>query len=343
MLYGLFLEHILAVCTNTPEICRCALPTLRTGNVSGGITEQLPIDAAWLHECNRCVILGISGSCAAETLWEVESFRVGFGAPHNAHISQSTVAVVKILTPATDVNNQHLTVRGFNTPTLQGCGRKTYPADETGAAEWASNTARWEWESDSTYDVSRTVCASDDHIWFFNLNVHASQKETAQSSAAKLHFEISINGKIYLTRTTAFLQQQLVDNSIATSITRGLYPITERGDRPRTLDLVPKLFSVICRDQLPSDTNGHSVQLPFEGVWSSSPTGIPALSYCTISSLDKFLAIELSSSCGGSSMQIYVPKHSSFKLISPASATNSAICTFSVQEHCDVGYSTSQG
>jgi len=71
------------------------------------------------------MILGISESCVAETALDIESFRVRFWAPRNADITQSTVAVVKILTPATDRTNQHLTVRGFNTPTLQGCGRKT--------------------------------------------------------------------------------------------------------------------------------------------------------------------------------------------------------------------------
>jgi len=345
MLYGLFLQHVSAVCDNTSQVCQCTLPQITTASQTTDVRVELPIDAAWRHQCNRCVILGISESCVAETALDVESFRVGFWAPRNADITQSTVAVVKILTPATDVTNQHLTVRGFNTPTLQGCGRMTYPALEPAAAAWAANTARWAWQSDSAYDESSTVCAPDDQIWFYNLNVKASEKETVQSSPAVLHFEISIRDNIYLTRTTASLREQLVDQTVATSITRGLYPVTARGIRPLTLDLVPKLFSVICRNTVVSDTYGHSVQLPFEGAYMSMMTQIPPSNYCTISSLDKTLSIYISETCNapGTTVTtvIILDPYSSYKLVAPESAVSTTPqqrCSFDVQEHCNVGF-----
>ena len=321
----------------TPAACRCTLP------VTGEIDEH------WHEQCNMCSILGISTDCPAETQWDPLSFQIGFWAPHSADVTAGTVAVVKIVAPGTDVENPHLVVRGFNTPTLQGCGRSTYPivADDQDwlldpdsdlkmakRDTWVIDSASWYWGENGVFTEPTTVCAPENRIWVFLVTVRASKTETNPANPVHLYFELKTATSLYVSYMKVPLTEMTMNAGTTSEFrTRSLYPIYMAKALPFVLVLLPKLFDI---QFYPYPSTGSS-PVPFAGAFTSNAISVPSGTTCIVQGVKNVvLALTLAEGCGGNTAVQHIAFGNSITVV----ATNQ-LCSFTLSEVCHPGWETS--
>ena len=230
-------------CTTSPE-CQCKLANPHgSGNTS--VVVPWPIS-----ECNMCQLLDINSVCEKETSMDLQTFQFGFWVPYTASVDHSTVSVMKVKTPGGDVKNPQFSIRGFNTPEMQGCGRASFPGASSSDEQknsWAldTTTTTWSWNNQYVYNVAlETSCATNNRIWFYNVHVLASTAEIAD----KMHFttEFNVNGVIHVATTTQSLHAVRVSSGGANFTTRALNSIYKISDFPNTLTIRPLLFRIVC-------------------------------------------------------------------------------------------------
>jgi len=331
----------------TPAACRCTLPG------TGAIDEH------WNGQCNMCSILGISSDCPAETQWDPVSFQIGFWAPHSADVTAETVAVVKILTPGTDVANPHLLVRGFNTPTLQGCGRSTYPTEANDhnfnddhindatfvrarRDTWAATQASWDWGDNGVFTARTTPCAPGERIWFFLVNVQASRLETNPGTPVQLFFEMKTASGLYvskpnvLPRENVLLREMTMNAGTASQFnTRSLYPIHTARALPFAVVMSLKLFDIrFDRHNFATDATVLSGR-----EFTSVAISVPGETNCIVQGMNGVVIdLQMSAQCGGiTTMQQIVFGNSITVRQAPGS---SGPCTFTMMEVCRAGWET---
>ena len=229
------------------------------------LNQDIYIPIPWpVDECNACQLLDIHSACENETSMDMHTFQFGFWVPYTNVINSSTVAVIKIKKIGRDVANRQFSIRGFDTPEMQGCGRATFPDSSTlNQNAWALNTATttWSWNSQYVYNKNlESTCASNSKIWFYNLHVLASAQEIA--SYAQLTFEFNINGRIHAATTTQSLREVQVRSAGGNFTTRGVNQIQEIGDFPQILRILPVLFRISCganESTCPDEWRWHTV------------------------------------------------------------------------------------
>jgi len=218
-------------------------------------TEQGVKLEGWRNTtCNQCVLLAQdSGGCELED-WDYETFQFGFMFDienwRNLHkqdldmvIDAQSIAVIKIKN-SSNVNYPHLTIRGFNTPTCEGC------VTVAGLPSWAWSAA----------GENAAVCANcnDDKIWFFNMHVWASLREV-QAQDTVLNFEFYMHGNVYVSRHVEHLVEGMEGLSGNKFMSRGRYQIHEYQMYPLKMSLDRKHFEVDC------GVDSNTDKCPYEG------------------------------------------------------------------------------
>ena len=229
-------------CAATTDDCMCT-------------TEQGVKLEGWRNTtCNQCVLPAQdSGGCEIEH-WDYETFQFGFMFDiqnwRNSHnqdpgmvIDAQTIAVIKIKN-SSSVNYPHLTIRGFNTPTCEGC--------DTGA-----DVPSWAW---SAAGEDAAVCANCniDKIWFFNMHVWASIGKV-QTQDTILNFEFYMHDNVYVSRHSEHLVEGMEGLSGNKFMSRGCYQIHEYQMYPLKMSLDRKHFEVDC------GVDSNTKKSPYEG------------------------------------------------------------------------------
>jgi len=232
-----------APCTTTAA-CQCVVDKLDSAN------RDVYIVVPWSYnECNQCQLVDTVNECAPETAMHMRTVQYGFWAPFNADINASTIAVIKVKRPGDDVVNKHLIIRGFDTPNMQGCGRKRFPnaSSSVNSADWASNTAttKWSWNAMYAYNIGlETSCARDDKIWFYNANLRVSNDEVA--NGVELQFEFNINNVMYIATNTQSLRINEENGGTTSASGQDVYQIHQSGYIPKVLTIMPVLYRLVC-------------------------------------------------------------------------------------------------
>jgi len=250
-----------------------------------------------------CSILGIISDCPAETRWDPLSFQIGFWAPHSADVTAETVDVVKIVTPRTDVANPHLVARDFNTPTLQGCGRSTYPTEEEDEDldkdpdphllmakrdTWAANSVSWDWGDNGIFTARTTPCAPEERIWFFLVNVRASRLETHPTDPVRLYFEMKTATGLYVSKPDVLLREMTMNAGTSSQFsTRSLYPIHKSKALPFMLVLSPKLFDIQFYPYTPAATSA----VLFAGAFTNDAISVPNGTRCIVQGMNNVVIV----------------------------------------------------
>jgi len=227
--------------------------------------------SAWRNtECNQCVLLQeeqqqcardntIGGTETTLEAWDQNTHQFGIMFTRDSRIllNESSVAVVKIKNSvSSDVKFPGLTIRGFNTPTCDGCIRPN------GTVVWTwqrqSETDEFYSKVDSVCTISNECMSSHSKLWFFNINVWASQEEL-QLQSLVLNFEVMVGTILYVTRGTDILKNttQGLENNLF--ISRGHDQIDYIGKYPREYTLAEKLFEIDCYSL------HNTLACPFEG------------------------------------------------------------------------------
>jgi len=164
------------------------------------------------------------------------TFEFGFWVPYTANIDRNTVSVIKVKTPGRDVKNKQFSIRGFDVPEMQGCGRASFPSANSSLQDkmtWASNSTSTSWAWNRQYDYNadlQTSCAADDMIWFYNLHVIASEAEITNKVA--LTFEFYIEGFVHVATAQQSLHEVQVNLDGEFVGTRTVNQIYDIGEFP---------------------------------------------------------------------------------------------------------------